>query len=119
MRRRARHISSPATEASAATDTRAFVERSMSSATRLAYRSNVREFAAFLDCDLLDATPDDVRRWRDEIVRRVQKPRTIARKLMALGGLVPPHRPRFAGSSDPERGRGSELSELPCGPESR
>ena len=70
-----------------AREAHAFVERSTSPATRLAYRSAVREFAAYLDGELLATSPDDVRRWRDDLARRGQKPRTIARKLSIVRSL--------------------------------
>src|SRR4051812_31763193 len=58
-----------------------FVERSVSATTRESYRRTVREFARFLGKSVVDASPDDVRRWRDDLAARGQRPATIARKL--------------------------------------
>jgi site-specific recombinase XerD len=64
-----------------------FVERSVSAATRETYRRTVREFARFLGRSVVDASPDDVRRWRDDLARRAQRPTTIARKLSTVRSL--------------------------------
>lgn len=64
-----------------------FVERSISPTTRETYRRGVREFQRFLGRSVVDASPDDVRRWRDDLGRRGQKPSTIARKLSTIRSL--------------------------------
>ncbi len=64
-----------------------FVERSVSQTTRDSYRRTVREFQRFLGRSVIDAGPDDVRRWRDELAGRGQRPATIARKLSTVRSL--------------------------------
>jgi site-specific recombinase XerD len=64
-----------------------FVERSVSPATRETYRRTVREFQRFLGRSVVDAGPDDVRRWRDDLAKRGQRPATIARKLSTVRSL--------------------------------
>jgi site-specific recombinase XerD len=64
-----------------------FVERSISPTTRDSYRRTVREFQRFLGRSVVDAGPDDVRRWRDDLAARGQRPATIARKLSTVRSL--------------------------------
>ena len=64
-----------------------FVERSLSPTTRETYRRTVREFQRFLGRSVVDAGPDDIRRWRDELGKRGQRPATIARKLSTVRSL--------------------------------
>jgi integrase/recombinase XerD len=64
-----------------------FVERSVSATTRDSYRRTVREFQRFLGRSVVDAGPDDVRRWRDDLAARGQRPATIARKLSTVRSL--------------------------------
>lgn len=62
-----------------------FVERSLSSATRQTYHRAVREFFAFVDfAHPTRVAADDVRRWRDHLLRQHRKPATIALKLSVI-----------------------------------
>lgn len=68
--------------------THGFVERSTSPKTRAAYQATVREFQAFLGRrDLIDATDDDVRAWRDELMRTGKRPATVTQKLSIVRSL--------------------------------
>jgi integrase/recombinase XerD len=64
-----------------------FVERSLSPTTRESYRRTVREFGRFLGRSVVDAGPDDVRRWRDDLAARGQRPATISRKLSTVRSM--------------------------------
>ncbi len=62
-----------------------FARRSMSDHTREAYARIVAEFLRTLGHpDPRDITPDHVIGWRDELVRRKQKPNTICLKLSVI-----------------------------------
>lgn len=75
-----------------------FVEKSLSMATRQTYQRNVREFFAFVDyVHPARVTSDDVRRYRDHLLREKKRPATVALKLSVVrsffeylraGGLV-------------------------------
>ena len=68
--------------------TRGFVERSTSEKTRRAYQATVREFQAFLGTrELLDATADDVRLWRDRLMKEGKRPATVTQKLSIVRSL--------------------------------
>lgn len=56
-------------------------------ATRATYARVVREFFSSLDVDPLAATSDDVRRWRDRLVKSGARPATIALKLSVVRSL--------------------------------
>jgi integrase/recombinase XerD len=64
-----------------------FCEKSLSPATRAAYKRVVREFLASLDAHPVDATPDDVRRWRDHLIGSGARPATVALKLSVIRSL--------------------------------
>jgi integrase/recombinase XerD len=62
-----------------------FVEKSLSLATRQTYQRNVREFFAFVDwAHPTRVTADDVRRWRDHLIRQKRRPATVALKLSVV-----------------------------------
>lgn len=65
-----------------------FVERSTSPKTRAAYQATVRAFIAFLNTpDLLAVGPDDVRRWRDHLMKEGKRPATVTQKLSIVRSL--------------------------------
>jgi site-specific recombinase XerD len=65
-----------------------FVQKSLSPATRQTYHRAVRDFFAFVDwAHPTEVTPDDVRRWRDELLRRGRRPATVALKLSVVRSL--------------------------------
>jgi integrase/recombinase XerD len=64
-----------------------FCEKSLSTATRTTYARIVRAFFATLDVEPLRATPDDVRRWRDRLVKSGARPATVALKLSVVRSL--------------------------------
>src|SRR6185369_6036206 len=67
---------------------RGFVARSTSPKTRVAYQATVREFQAFLGRqDLLDVTSDDVREWRDKLMKEGKRPATVTQKLSIVRSL--------------------------------
>jgi site-specific recombinase XerD len=62
-----------------------FVEKSLSMATRQTYHRCVREFFAFVDyAHPVRVTVDDVRRYRDHLIRQKRKPATVALKLSVI-----------------------------------
>lgn len=62
-----------------------FARRSMSDHTRQAYARIVAEFLRTLGHpDPRDVTPDQILAWRDELVRRKQKPNTVCLKLSVV-----------------------------------
>ena len=66
---------------------RGFSERSLSSETRATYERILREFLAFLraaDVSPLEAAPDHVRRYRDELLRERKRPATVALRLSVV-----------------------------------
>lgn len=75
-----------------------FVEKSLSMATRQTYQRNVREFFAFVDfVHPARVSSDDVRRYRDHLIKEKKRPSTVALKLSVIrsffeylraGGLV-------------------------------
>jgi len=65
-----------------------FVKKSLSPATRRAYQFAVREFFAFVKhAHPTRVTPDDVRRWRDHLLREKKRPATVALKLSVIRSL--------------------------------
>lgn len=68
--------------------TAAFCERSVSEQTRRAYRRVVREFFHFAGpCHPLEITPQDVQRWRDELIAQKKSASTVAFKLSIVRSL--------------------------------
>jgi site-specific recombinase XerD len=66
-------------------DATPFVEKSLSEATRRVYRAAIVEFFHFVGRRHPgQIVPDDVRTWRDDLIRRKRKPATIALKLSVL-----------------------------------
>lgn len=64
-----------------------FSERSLSNETRATYARVAREYLAFLRAggvDPREATPDHVRRYRDELVRDGKRPATVALRLSVV-----------------------------------
>jgi site-specific recombinase XerD len=66
---------------------KSFCEKSLSGATRATYKRVVTQFFAEVDADPLQVTPDDVRRWRDGLVRDGARPATVALKLSVVRSL--------------------------------
>lgn len=65
-----------------------FVEKSVSEATRRAYRRVTQEFFAFVgNIHPSQVTPEHVLRWRDFLRQRKKKPNTIALKLSVVRSL--------------------------------
>ena len=65
-----------------------FIAKSLSGATRQTYEFAIREFFAYVDwLHPAQVTPDDVRRWRDELVQAKRRPATIALKLSVIRSL--------------------------------
>lgn len=64
-----------------------WVARSLSAATRSSYRVVVKEFAAFLRRPVVEAASDDVRRWRDDLIKQGKKPATVVHRLAVLRSL--------------------------------
>jgi site-specific recombinase XerD len=64
-----------------------WIARSLSPATQLSYRVVVKDFAAFLGRPVVEAVPDDVRCWRDRMVKAGKKPATVAHRLAVLRSL--------------------------------
>ena len=68
--------------------TAAFCERSVSEETRRAYRRVVREFFRFTGPRHLgEITPQDVQRWRDELITQKKSASTVAFKLSIVRSL--------------------------------
>jgi integrase/recombinase XerD len=66
-------------------DATPFVEKSLSEATRRVYRAAIVEFFLFVGRrHPVQIVPDDVRTWRDDLIRRKLKPATIALKLSVV-----------------------------------
>jgi integrase/recombinase XerD len=83
LARRPQVASSPSSVA-----TRGFVERSTSEKTRRAYQATVREFQSFLGRrEIVDATHDDVRQWRDRLLKEGKRPATVTQKLSIVRSL--------------------------------
>jgi site-specific recombinase XerD len=61
-----------------------FARRSLSENTRRAYTRILKEFLAFTRTDPRLVTPQIVTGWRDELIRRKQKPATVNLKLAAV-----------------------------------
>lgn len=62
-----------------------FVEKSVSPATRKAYKRAIREFfAATRVAHPADVTPDHVRLWRDRLTSRGLRPATVIQKLSVI-----------------------------------
>jgi len=64
-----------------------FCEKSLSEATRTTYKRVVRQFFANVDRHPLEVTPDDVRRWRDRLLRDGASHATVALKLSVVRSL--------------------------------
>lgn len=65
-----------------------FIEKSLSEATRRVYRAAIVEFFLFAGRRApAEIQPEDVRAWRDELLRRKRKPATVALKLSVLRSL--------------------------------
>jgi site-specific recombinase XerD len=64
-----------------------FCQKSLSPATRATYQRVVREFFADIDRHPLEITPDDVRRWRDQLIRAGARPATVTLKLSVVRSL--------------------------------
>jgi site-specific recombinase XerD len=84
------HNRSPIPASSAASDREAFdyrkaddfYQKSLSEHTREAYRRVVREFfTAHRDAHPAEITPKQALAWRDSLVKKKQKPHTVAFKL--------------------------------------
>jgi site-specific recombinase XerD len=68
--------------------TSAFCERSVSEETRRAYRRVVREFFRFTSAlHPAEVTPQDVRRWRDQLITQKKSSSTVAFKLSIVRSL--------------------------------
>jgi site-specific recombinase XerD len=68
--------------------TSAFCERSVSEETRRAYRRVVREFFRFAGAlHPAELTPQDVQRWRDQLIARKKSASTVAFKLSIVRSL--------------------------------
>jgi integrase/recombinase XerD len=65
-----------------------FVKRSLSEQTRRAYRTAARDFVSFIGRKHpAEVTPDDVRRWRDLLIRQKKRPATVSLKLSIVRSL--------------------------------
>jgi site-specific recombinase XerD len=68
--------------------TSAFCERSVSEETRRAYRRVVREFFRFTGAlHPAEITPQDVQRWRDQLITQKKSASTVALKLSVVRSL--------------------------------
>lgn len=64
-----------------------WIARSLSPATRTSYRTVVKDFASFLGRPIVDAAADDVRAWRDHLLKKGKKPSTVVHRLAVLRSL--------------------------------
>jgi integrase/recombinase XerD len=64
-----------------------FCEKSLSAATRATYKRVVRQFLAAVDRHPVEVTPDDIRAWRDRLIREGARPATVALKLSVVRSL--------------------------------
>ncbi len=63
----------------------AFCERSVSEATRRNYRQIISEFADFIQgIHPAQVQPDDIRRWRDQLITAGKRPATVTLKLSVV-----------------------------------